>query len=122
MQNEINEDCRKAVQYIFELNILCGNALSMKKVDENGNDTAYPIMFAEWSFVQKGTVKRRDYRLDVLLNENVDENSYAAQLSLFEGDITEASNWMTDPETRKPIPKPTKEYPLMDYRRIQGNG
>lgn len=121
-KGEVSEDCRNAVRYIFKLNILCGNALSMKKVDENGHDTDEPIMFAEWSFVTKGEVKRKDYRLDVLLIENADDDNYARQFSLFDEDPTDMSNWMIDPETKEPIPKPTKDYPLVNYRRVQDNG
>jgi len=121
-KGEVSEDCRNAVRYIFKLNILCGNALSMKKVDENGHDTDEPIIFAEWSVFMDGKVKRSDYRLDVLLIENTDEDNYTRQFSLFGEDPTGVSNWMIDPETKELVPKPTKDYPPVNYRRVQDNG
>ncbi len=54
----------KCARFILEKNIICGNALSMKKVDENRNDTQEPIVFSEWVFVGEYKVKRTDYRLD----------------------------------------------------------
>lgn len=42
-------------------------ALSMKEVDENGNDTAEPIVFSEWAFVTGNNMQRKDYRFDKLL-------------------------------------------------------
>ena len=66
-KNEINEDCRNAIRFILSRNIVCGNALSLKKVDENGNDTDEPIVFSEWSFVMGTKMQRKDYRFDKLL-------------------------------------------------------
>ena len=34
--NEMNEACKAAVKFILDRNIVCGNALTMKCVDENG--------------------------------------------------------------------------------------
>ena len=53
--------------YALERNVLNGNALSLKAVDENGNDTDEPIIFSEWSIVTGDRVKRRDFRLDEIL-------------------------------------------------------
>ena len=47
--------------------MLNGNVLSLKAVDENGNDTDEPIIFSEWSIVTGDRVKRRDFRLDEIL-------------------------------------------------------
>lgn len=66
-KKEVNEDCRKAVQFIFCRNIVCGNALSLKKVDGNGNDTDEPIVFSEWAFVTGFNLQRSDYTFDKLL-------------------------------------------------------
>jgi len=35
-KKEVNEDCREAVRFILSRNIVCGNALSLKKVDTSG--------------------------------------------------------------------------------------
>ncbi|MBQ0136247.1 MAG: hypothetical protein KBS43_05890 [Oscillospiraceae bacterium] len=116
-KNTANDKCRKIAQHILSLNILCGNALSMKRVDENGKDLEEPIIFAEWSFVGD-KVKRRDFRLDVLLKENEDESMYNTQLSIFGDTADSLDYWEIDPVTNNPIPKAVKEYPMIDYRSI----
>ncbi len=65
--NEVSENCRAAVRFILSRNILCGNALSMKVVDETGADTEEPIVFSEWAFVMGTKLQRKDYRFDRLL-------------------------------------------------------
>ena len=57
----------KTARLILAKNIVCGNALSMKKVDGNANDTDEPIIFSEWAFIGEYRVKRTDYRFDRLL-------------------------------------------------------
>ena len=64
---EVNEDCRAAVRFILSRNIVCGNALSMKTVDETGADTMEPIVFSEWAFIMGTKLQRKDYRFDKLL-------------------------------------------------------
>lgn len=66
-KKEVNEDCREAVKFILSRNIVCGNALSLKTVDENGKDTDQPIVFSEWAFVIGNKMQRKDYRFDKLL-------------------------------------------------------
>lgn len=66
-QNEINEECRKAIRFILSKNIICGNALSLKTVDDKGKDTEEPIIFSEWSFVTSTKIQRKDFRFDKLL-------------------------------------------------------
>ena len=115
VKNATDAACREAVRYILQKNILCGDALTMEQADGS------PIVFAEWSFVGN-QVKRRDFRLDVLLKENPDDNCYSDQLSLFADEADGADNWMIDPVTHEQIPKPLHEYELTDYRRVQENG
>ena len=111
---QANEQCREAVRFILRKNILCGDALTMLQTDGS------PIVFAEWSLVTGNQMKRRDFRLDVLLKENPDDELYESQMSLFGFDsANNEDNWMIDPETKDPVPKPIKEYPLTDYRRVQ---
>lgn len=107
------EQCREAVLFILRKNVLCGDALTMLQTDGS------PIVFAEWSLVTGNQMKRRDFRLDVLLKENADESSYETQMSLFAESGDSEENWMIDPITHNPVPKPIKEYPLTDYRRVQ---
>lgn len=66
-KGETSDDCRAAVRFILSRNIVCGNALTLKTVDENGNDTDEPIVFSEWSFVMGTKMQRRDFRFDRLL-------------------------------------------------------
>ena len=110
---QANEQCREAVLFILRKNVLCGDALTMLQTDGS------PIVFAEWSLVTGNQTKRRDFRLDVLLKENADESSYETQMSLFAESGDSEENWMIDPITHNLVPKPIKEYPLTDYRRVQ---
>ena len=117
-KNECNDDCRKAIQFILSRNIVCGNALSLKLVDENGNDTEEPIVFSEWSFVMGTKMQRKDYRFDKMLSGDyspvVDKKSKSGvqkQMSLFTGADDKSSDegeFLTS-------------Y-IADYRRIQDYG
>ena len=113
---------REAVRYILSHNILCGNALTLKKVDAQGQDTEDPIIFAEWEMVTGTMLKRRDFRLDVLMEAESSGSAEQNQLSLLHEGPSNMDYWMTDPETQKPIPKPIREYPLTDYRKVHENG
>lgn len=121
-KKEASEQAREAARFIFGKNIVCGNALSMMQVDGQGQDTNEPITFTEWSFVSGAMIKRREFRLDVLLKENDDPEMYDTQLSMF-GETPEGSeNWMIDPVTGETIPRPTREYPPIHYRRLSEHG
>lgn len=89
-KNEISEDCRAAVRFILERNIVCGNALTMKAVDDQGNDTDEPIVMSEWSFVMGTRLQRKDFRFDKLLAGEYQPRARAitpieAPLSLLDG-------------------------------------
>ena len=92
----------------------------MMCVDENGEDTEEPIVFPEWSFVLGAMVKRRDYRFDVLLRENPNEDMYL-KIRIYEGDVSVGENWMIDPITNEVIPKPVREFAPIHYRRVSEN-
>ncbi len=102
-KNEVNEDCRAAVRFIFERNILCGDALSLKAHDGK------PIIFSEWAFVTGSLLKRRDFRLDEMLD------GHQEQMSIF------MTGWEYDEEVKAYIPKPIKTFEPMHYRRVQDN-
>lgn len=122
-KKDANDITREAVRYILSLNIVCGNALSMMCVDKNQEDTDEPIIFPEWTLpFNDARIKRRDYRFDVLLKENADEDNYDGQFNLFGDDAMDVDNWMIDPVTNETIPKPVNEYPAIHYRRVQENG
>ena len=108
-----SDECRDAVHFILKRNILCGNALDLK--DASGN----PIIFSEWTLMNETILKRKDYRLDVLLNEHPDPGMYSSQLTLFSDDASTYDNWMLDEETNTVIPRPVKEFPMVDYRKVQ---
>ena len=114
---EASDEVREVAKFIFRRNILQGNALTLFEVDENGEDTDIPIIFSEWSLVMGDKFKRRDFRLDVLLKENEDEDNYSMNFSLFD-DASNTKYWETDPVTNEVIPKPVEEYPLTDYRSL----
>jgi len=100
-KKEANDQCREAVKFILKRNILCGDALTLKA------NSGKPIIFSEWSFVSGNLIKRRDFRLDEMLE------GHAQQATLFMAD------WEYDEEIKAYIPKPIREYPLTDYRRVQ---
>lgn len=114
---EASDEVREVAKFIFRRNILQGNALTLFEVDEKGKDTDTPIIFSEWSLVMGDKFKRRDFRLDVLLRENDDDDNYAMNFSLFD-DASNTNLWEMDPVTNEVIPKPVEEYPLTDYRRL----
>ena len=118
---DANDETREAVKHILSLNIVLGNALSMMCVNENQEDTDKPIIFPEWSFVLGAQLKRRDYRFDVLLKENANEDMYDMQFSLFGDDAMGTENWMIDPITNEFIPKPVREFAPIHYRRVTEN-
>ena len=64
-KKDCNDECREAIRYILSHNILCGNALTLKKVDSQGQDTKEPIIFAEWEMVTGTMLKRRDFSMDI---------------------------------------------------------
>lgn len=98
---EPDDNYLSASKFILERNILHGDALTM--LEEDGG----PIIFSEWSFVSGDMVKRRDFRFDELLAGN------QKQISIF------TMGWEYDEEIEAYIPAPIKEYPLIDYRRVQ---
>ena len=56
-------ECREAVQFILERNIIWGDAMTLKTV---GEKTDY-IVFSEWSPVNASMLKRRDFTFHELL-------------------------------------------------------
>ena len=122
-KKEANDETRSAARYILQQNIVCGNALSLMCVDDQQQDTDKPIIFAEWTFpFNDGRIKRRDFRLDVLLKDNKDDENYDGQFSIFGTDAMGMENWMIDPISNELLPKPVAEYSLVNYRRIAENG
>mgnify|MGYP005785130459 CR=1 FL=1 len=111
-KKKFNVSFLNAVKFVLDRNVLCGNALSMKMVDEEQNDTDERIIFSEWTQVMPGKVKRRDFRLDELLE------GAKPQMSLFGSSGSAVSEWEYDEELQAYIPLPIREFPLTDIYRV----
>ena len=101
-KRECSDDVKRSIRFILERNIVCGNALTLMTVDENGKDTDVPIIFSEWAFVMGMNIQRQDFTFEKLMNqaENAEQ-----QLSL--GNEDEGTL--------------IQRY-ICDYRRIWENG
>jgi hypothetical protein len=97
---------------ILSRNIVCGNALTLMCVDENGNDTAEPIVFSEWAFITGTQMQRKDYTFDELLNG--DDNAKKKKTK------KEQLTFFDEPQPDEEG-KFLKQY-ISDYRRVQDNG
>ena len=123
LKKEVNEDTREAVRYIFSRNIVCGNALSLKKVDSQGNDTDEPIVFSEWSFVTGFNLQRRDHTFDKLLEgDELGRDLFAKEKKTKKNEPVQPS--LLDNDEKE---KPDEEGVLLrqtisHYRRVQENG
>lgn len=117
-----NDETRESVRYILSKNIVCGNALTMMCVDENQQDTDKYITFAEFKTCGKlYMLKRRDYRLDVLLKANEKpENQKQIAMDLESDNIY--SYLEINNVTGEYMPKPLREYAPLHYRRLKENG
>ena len=131
-RSDFHDRVAAAVRKVFEKNILLGNALSMKRVDEKGNDLDESIVFTEWKFALGDKLKREEFRFDVLLDkaEEIEGTCHGKKTRFkpeiqssfdFMNETSSAVNWMVDPddpEKKRMIPAPSKVYPLIDYWRI----
>lgn len=67
------DDLYQAASHVLALNLIQGDALSMKGAD------GAPITFSEWGYLGKGKFQRRDFRLDALTGSS----AFSAEGSLF---------------------------------------
>lgn len=67
------DDLYRAANFVLSLNLVHGNALTMKTSDDQS------ITFAEWGYLGKGKFQRRDFRLDALTLSS----TFTAEDSLF---------------------------------------
>lgn len=104
------EAVEAVARFVLEKNILVGDTLSMKRVDEKGHDLEEPIVFCEWKFPKGMLVKRRDFDLSVLMKQNE------------EHDLFEYLNYCKvlggDSGRLKLVPRWLCEYPPVDYRKL----
>ena len=119
-KKSVNEQTLAAAKYVLDKNVLCGNALTLHCVDERQNDTFAPLIFPEWSLVAGTKLKRRDFRLDVLLK--VGDKPKTGQISLDDAPEEIKKYLSVNPTTNEFMAKPIREYPPVHYRRIQENG
>ena len=66
-------DLYRAAGHVLSLNLVHGDALTMKASD------GAPITFSEWGYLGKGKFQRRDFRFDVLTHSS----AFSAEDSLF---------------------------------------
>lgn len=105
-KENINKKIIETVEYIFNRNIVCGDALTM--LQNNGK----PIIFSEWSAVNGTKIKRRDYTLSNLLEtESYYGESKNEEVSLFD--------YMRKQGTDILIPKAIAEFPIIDFDNIK---
>lgn len=117
-----NDETRESVRYILSKNIVCGNALTMMCVDENQQDTDTYITFAEFKTCGRMyMLKRRDYRLDVLLKAN-EKPKDQRQLTMVSDEDNIYNYLETNPVTGDYMPKSLREYAPLHYRRLKENG
>ena len=106
-----DESVAAVARFVLGKNILVGNTLSMKRVDDLGQDLDEPIVFTEWSCPKGMLVKRRDFDLSVLMKKNE------------EHDLFELLNYcrVLDNESGKMVlaPRCLHEYPPVDYRKLK---
>lgn len=69
----VTDDLYRAASCVLSINLIYGDALTMKASDGK------PIAFAEWGYLGKGKFQRRDFRLDVLTGSS----AFSAEGSLF---------------------------------------
>jgi hypothetical protein len=93
-----SDDLPNTVKYILNRNIVWGDALTLQTMGENPK----PIVFSEWSLINGGMVKRRDFSIFELLYQS--ENNSMPLFSDAGEDVF--------------IPEPEKEFPPVHYLKI----
>jgi len=97
-RKKARDECRDAVRYILDRNIIHGDALTLKTVGANPQ----PIVFSEWSLARGSLMKRRDFTFRELL-----DRAGRKDMALFAED-REAF-----------IPEPVREFPLVHFWQLR---
>jgi hypothetical protein len=105
-KKKAKDECRSAVQFILEKNIIWGDALTLKTVDEDPQ----PIVFSEWSPVRGSFLKRRGFAFHELLPQDEETT-----LSLFSEPEQPLSSDLGGDVF---IPSPVKDYPLTHFLKV----
>lgn len=75
-KKEYSEDTFNSATFILERNIVCGNALTLMKVNEKCEDSLEPIVFSEWTFpFNDARMQRKDYTFDEILNKDAEKEN-----------------------------------------------
>lgn len=98
----MNVSLLASAEYVLSKNIVWGDALTLKKVD----DPSQPIIFCEWSPVNGSSIKRRDFSFHGLLS-----HQETAALPLF-SDLGEDVF----------LPEPVDDYPPINFLRLADVG
>lgn len=95
---ELKSDFIRSAEFILSKNILWGDALNLRTPDEK----AEPIVFSEWSAVNGSMIKRRDYTMHNLLqNQPMEE-----------------PNLFSDLGDKAFIPTPVGDFPLTHFLKL----
>lgn len=97
-KTKAKDACRSTLNYILQKNIIWGDALDLKTVDEKPE----AIVFSEWSLVNGSQLKRRDFSFKELI-----EQSSMRELPLF-----------SDMGEKAFIPTPVAEYPPVHFLKV----
>lgn len=97
-----SDDLYLAATHVLSVNLVHGDALTMRAVDGQPVKDRPPITFAEWGYLGKGKFQRRDFRFDVLTGSS----KYSEEGSLF-ADLG-----------KHEIFTPIKTYPPMTVREL----
>jgi hypothetical protein len=98
------DDLYQAATHVLKVNVVHGDALTMRAVDGEPGKDHPPINFAEWGYLGKGKFQRRDFRFDVLTGSS----KYSEEGSLF-ADLG-----------KHEIFTPIRTYPPMTLRELAG--
>jgi hypothetical protein len=103
-KSSAKDECRDAVKYILERNIIHGDALSLKTVGK----VAQPIIFSEWTApFDNSLIKRRDY----IFSDLIDGGDSQPNLFL--------SEQYSDLGHRAFIPKELTSFPLIHFLKVR---
>jgi SAM-dependent methyltransferase len=108
------DQCRDAIRFILERNIIWGDALTLNTVGEKPGH----IVFSEWSPVNGSMLKRRDFTFSELLR-----HEGTMQAPLFPGlESEEQLPLFSDLGEHVFIPTPVREYPPVHFTEIARAG
>lgn len=94
-KDKCKDECRNSVKFLFNRNILWGDAL-----DFTNPETKKPIVFSEWSAVNGFMLKRRDYIFKFLVEK-------IHQFAMFNDEGNAAA-----------IDEPVKDFPLIHFLKL----